>query len=425
VTDRMRDASVIEIDLNAIAENMRLLRRIVGPDCAVCPVVKADGYGLGATRVASCLIDAGAEMLAVYTLTQAEEVLQGDPPVPVLVLMPVRHAGSSEALNRALLCGRLHLSVHDRGQLEDLVGIADRHGSILPVHLELDTGMSRGGCNLADAAEVLQRIIETPKLRLAGLYTHFASAETDEDSTDRQDDAFDRFLDAHQRLIPAHCLVHAANTCATLRDHSYHKSMIRIGQAWAGYGPESIVGGRVLGDADRLMPCLTWSSEIVQLKTIDPGVSVGYGSTWTARRRSLIGLVPIGYADGYPLALSSPNGSREPARVALVSESADGVTRYEAPVVGRVNMDQITIDLTGLRSADDSRAPVVRVGTPVELITPDRAASNHLPRLAALAGTNPYEILCRLNPRIRRVYHRASATVEVFTRSEATAAAAG
>jgi alanine racemase len=409
----MRDTSVVEIDLAAIGHNMAVLRRIVGPDCLICPVVKADAYGLGAVRVARMLLHAGASMLAVYTRDEVAEIFGAALGGPVLVLMPVRSIDRADEVYRGLVCGRLHLSVHDLEHLEDLVRMAERFAVSIPLHLEIDTGLSRGGCPLDDVPRVLERIAAHPRLVLAGIYTHFAAADTDPDLTDVQDERFETLLREHAALIPSDCLVHVANTGAALGRHAYHKSMIRVGQAWAGYGPETIRHDRVLEEAWELRPAVSWSSEIIQLKRIERRAKVGYGAAWTARRPSLLGLVPVGYADGYPSALGRPDRDRRPpVNVSVVFDTADGPQRVDAPVVGRVSMDQITIDLTDVETSAPGRDGL-RVGVPVELITPHRDATNHLVRLAEAAGEPPYEMLCRLNPRIRRVYHQARPVVEV------------
>lgn len=418
----MHETSVLEIDLSAVAHNVRLLRRIVGPRCGICPVVKADAYGLGAVRLAKCLLHAGADMLAVYTARQAAELVRAAVGGDLLVLMPLRDIGRADGLYRALICGRLHLSVHDTNHLEDLIRLSERYAVCIPLHVEIDTGMSRGGCSLREAPGVLERIDRHPRLRLAGLYTHFASAETDEQQTEIQERLFEQILREQKALIAPGCLIHAANTCATLRDARHHRAMVRVGAAWAGYGVELIRAGRVIPEAMHLQPAVTWSSRIVQVKEIEAGATVGYGARWTARRRSLIGLVPVGYADGYPYSLGG-NSHAGAGRIAVLLDTPAGCVRAYAPVVGAVNMDQVTIDLTDFAASRPSQQGPV-VGTPVELISPDREAPNHLVTLAEAAGTIPYEILCRLNPKIRRVYHESPAAVEVFAPA-CTAAVAG
>lgn len=397
----MTQTSGIRINLSAVEHNVRVLRRVVGPDCAICPIVKADAYGLGAAPIARHLEAAGVDMLAVYTPGQAAELARAAVGGPILVLMPVRDLDRADEAYRLLIQDRLHLTVHDRDHLDDLIRIAERYATVVPLHLEIDTGMSRGGCAPAAAEAIIGRVAEHRWLRLAGLSTHFAKAGTDARFTNQQLAAFDAVIERCGPLLPSDCAIHAANTFATLRNRRYHKLMIRVGQAWAGYGHESMTAGQFRRDAGSLRPILTWKSRIVGIKTIPRGATVGYGATWTARRRSRIGLVPVGYADGYPTGAAATDDQPKPPCVGVRVQ--DGRTAY-ARVVGQVNMDQITIDLTEIAPPDTAPAPV-GPGTEVELIGCDPGAPNHLVTVARAAGAIPHELLCGLNPRIRRVYH--------------------
>lgn len=397
----MRETSVIEINLAAVSQNVQLLKRIIGSNCLLCPIVKADAYGLGAVRVAKTLLSSGADMLAVYTAAQAAELMRGAISGSILVLSPVREVERVDDLYRGLICGRLHLTVHDEGHLNDLIVLAERYGAPIPVHLEVDTGMTRGGCAIEDAPRLLRRIGSHPRLNLAGLFTHFANAESDVELTNHQLALFDELIDRCKADIPTSCLIHAASTFATLRASRFHKSMVRVGLAWAGYGMEEIDGGEVIADGQNLQPSVTWRSHIVQLRSIRAGTHVGYGSRWTALRDSVIALVPVGYADGYPVRAGRVDEGAKTSSVAILVRPAAGgpaVARF-APVVGAVNMDQITVDVT-----DVAGECAVVVGTEVELITPDAAAPNHLPRLAECGGTFSHDMLCRLNPRLKRHY---------------------
>jgi alanine racemase len=242
---------------------------------------------------------------------------------------------------------------------------------------------------------------------LAGVFTHFASADANLEFTNRQLATFDRLLTEQAEHIPADCRVHAANSFAALRHPRFHKSMVRIGLAWAGYGVEWMQGGEVIAEAENLRPIVTWKSRLVQIKKVKEGVSVGYGSRWTARRPTTLGLVPVGYADGYPIGLGSRDDNPKGACVAVMDRASDGlehggVLGY-APLVGSVNMDQISIDLTDVVSRS-GKGLNVGVGSIVELISPDIKAPNHLPVLAEMAQTIPHEMLTRLNPRIKRQY---------------------
>src|SRR5262245_3097623 len=142
----MRDVSVIEVDLSALDHNVRVLHEIVGPDCGLCPIVKADAYGLGAARIAKRLAHNGAELQAVYTPDQAAELFRSAVGSSVLILMPLREIARVDELYRGLVSDRLQLTVHDLDHLADLMGITERYGVTIPVHVEVDTGMGRGGC---------------------------------------------------------------------------------------------------------------------------------------------------------------------------------------------------------------------------------------------------------------------------------------
>ncbi|MHC4414087.1 MAG: alanine racemase [Planctomycetota bacterium] len=419
----MSDTSRILVDLSAVEHNVRVLRGIVGPQCAVCPILKADGYGLGAAQTAKHLVAAGADMLAVYTPAQAAQLARAAVGGPILVLMPVRDLDRLDEAYRLLVCGRLHLTAHDNEHLDDLLRLAEHFATVVPVHVEVDTGMSRGGCNADQVPLMVQRIVGSRWTHLAGLCTHFASAETRAGATNKQLAAFDDVVDKCGSMLPPDCLIHAANTFATLRHRRYHKSMVRVGLAWAGYGPEWMSSGQFVRHGGQLRPILTWQSRIVHVKTIKRGTPVGYGSTWTARRRSRIGLVPVGYADGYPMGLACTDENPKPPAVGVHvgGPSATGGSRRFVRVVGQVNMDQIAVDLTDLSPPGRDETETLGADTVVELIGPDSAGPNHLPTLARTVGTIPHELLCRLNPRLRRIYQARGMSPAVATAAPAAA----
>ncbi len=399
----MHDTSRIHVNLTAIDRNMAVLRKIVGPECALCPIVKADAYGLGAAKVAPRLAASGADLLAVFSPEQAVGLVRAAVPTPVLILMPVHEISRNDELYRWLVSGRLHLTVHDEAHLDRLIRLAERFACTIPVHLEVDTGMSRGGTDSETAATMIRRIAGTRWLHLAGMMTHFSNARTDAERTSAQMATFDRLVEGAGSQIPNDCMIHVASTYSVLRHRRYHRSMVRFGLAWAGYGLEEIEGGEVIVEGERLQPVMCWTSEIVQIKRIERGVSVGYGSLWTANRPSMIGLVPVGYADGYPVRRevgASHGCAAESGEVGV--KLADGSIGF-APVIGAVNMDQITVDLTDL-VLPGGVGESIGVGTEVELVSADRTAPNSLCRVARSAGTIPHDMLCRLNPRLKRCY---------------------
>ncbi len=401
----MNDTSGIRVNLSAVENNVKILREIVGPDCALCPIVKADAYGLGAPPIARHLVAAGADMLAVYTPAQAAELARAAVGGPILVLSPVRELARNDEAYRLFIRGDLHLTVHDGAHLDDLLRIAERFANSIPVHLDVDTGMGRGGCDPATAPDVVRRISASRWLRLAGISTHFARPGSDARYTAQQVETFDALIEACGTAIPPDCLVHAANTLATIRHRRFHKKMVRIGQGWAGLGAQDVPDGSFKKLASQLRAVVTWRSRLVHVKAVEAGSFVGYGSRWRAQRRSVIGLVPVGYADGYPMGAASLDERPVAPCVGVeVNVSPSKTAMRFAPVVGQVNMDQITIDLTDVVRRRES---AVGAGSIVELLGTDPRAPNHPVNLARSAGTVPHELLCRLNPRIKRVYHHS------------------
>ncbi len=416
----MHTASQINVNLSAVQHNMRLLRHIIGRDCAICPIIKSDAYGLGAVRMAQALVAEGAELLAVYTPQEASRLIASAVGGSVLVLMPLRDIPRTDELYRGFVCGRLHLTIHDEEHLNCVIALAEQYGVTIPVHLEIDTGMTRGGCDYHRASDLMQRINHNEKLVMAGVFTHFAGADENEEFTSQQLAKFEKIVRDNEALLPADCYLHAANTAATLRNQRYHQSMVRVGLGWVGYGMEMLHGGEIIPEGEKLQPSITWSSRIIHLRSVAPGTPVGYGSTWRTERKSVIGLVPVGYADGYPSQLGTADTHHPQGWVRVLCDQHSPEEMSFAPVVGAVSMDQITLDLTDIAPKAD-----LAVGTSVEIITPDQEAPNHLPRLAQAAGLVPHELLCALNPRIKRAYQMSVVDQSYSGPSSQTSAAAG
>jgi alanine racemase len=399
----------LEIDLTRLDANTAAFRSAVGGSVKLCAVVKADAYGLGAARIARRLAALGVDMLAVYSLEQARRLVGAGIDRAILVLMPVRELDRAGELYRAAVSGRLHLTIHDTPQLDQLNRIGQQWGCRLPVHLYLDTGMSRSGLTAAEFSAAMGRVEGLRYLQLAGIYTHLATAETDVDFADEQVDCLDRAIEPYLDRLPEGLLIHAANTFATLRDRRYHRSMVRVGLGLLGYG-DTLLTSPLLGGIDEraLQPVVRLLSRINHIQRYPKGTTVGYGCTHCLERDSVLSIVPVGCGDGYPLAL----GNQAVVRV----YNPGGDATFTAPVVGRVSMDQVVIDLTAAEEGDPSHAshpasPVTaQVGSLVELISNDPASPCALPKLAGLAGTSCYEMLCRLSPCLTRRYITAVAT---------------
>lgn len=380
------EASWLEIDLQALAGNVAAFRGWLA-GARLCAVVKADAYGVGADRLVRTLLQAGVDQLAVYSPRQALQVLALQPRCPVLVFMPAWDLATDADLRQAASTGRLHFTVHDRDGLGRLAELARAAAVALPVHVYVDTGMSRAGVSERELPRIVAEVAQSPSLRLAGLYTHFASADTDPGSLA---DQHQRFLAAVRALtLGPGVMLHAANTYAALRSRTYHHDMVRVGLGLHGYGGEVVAADAAPEHAGpRLRPVLRWGSRLAHVATYPAGATVGYNETHRLTRDSRLALIPAGYADGYPLSLSGKGV------VTLCDDLGRAVAA--APVLGRVNMDQIVVDITDV--------PDAHVGQRVDLISADPTAPSALPKLAALAGSHCYEMLCRLSSRLPRRY---------------------
>lgn len=385
-------ASYVEVDLKRLEKNFHAVRQRVGPSVKICGVVKADAYGLGAVPIAQRLSACGIDFLAVYSPAQAVCLADNVSDCPVMILMPVRTVSEMVGLEKMIVDERLHLTIHDEIQLEEVNALGCHFETRIPVHLHLDTGMSRGGLDDTSLDRVLKRVPNCEAVRVTGLCTHLAAGDDDPDFSRQQLNRLRISVDQNLLRLPDDLLIHAANTFGVLRDRQFHQSLVRVGLGLYGYGPrlmQSVVSSTQSVD---LQPIVRWASHLVHVKEYCRGTPVGYNCTYCLPRDSRLGLVPVGYADGYPLALGGKS---------VVELMVDGSTRELAPVLGKVNMDQIIVDLT------DIQAPV-DIGIPVELISSDPNSPCALEQLARCAGSSCYEMLCRLSPRLPRRYREAT-----------------
>ena len=303
----MEAPSRIEIDLTAVSHNARLLREACD-GAGLCAVIKADGYGLGAARLAKRLEIEGVEMLAVSTPAMVRALADAAIRTPVLSLLPLPELARSDSLYRVASQGLLHQTIHDRDTLRAIASDADRLGITLPVHLEVDTGMSRGGCPPEIAIELLRLIREHHRLRLTGLFTHFASADTDREFTAQQDAKFESFLEQAGDLIPPEARIHEANTFGAFR----RRPTTGRWSAWARpaglreRGVRRPVRLRAQRNRRQAPPRRPLGEHPRADQNRQPGDRVGYGGTWTAAiGRQRWASSPSGTRTGTPLALSS------------------------------------------------------------------------------------------------------------------------
>ncbi len=367
-----------EISAAAVRENLATLRRHVGGSVKLCAVVKADCYGHGLDLLYPVLAKS-ADAFAVSTPAEAVRLRTLGATQPILMFFSpcaFGNNGDCRAILDELIGRDVTMTVVCPEELALLTEAVKRRRRPASVHVKIDTGMTRSGVLCERAPGLVQALRAAEGVRLTGLYTHFATAdEVDKAFTHQQLARFLATVDAcggRQGL----CL-HAANSAATIDLPETHLDMVRPGIAMYGYAPSDDLAARL-----PLQPALSIRGPLMQVKDIPPGARCGYGLTHEFDGAARLGLVPIGYGDGYPRALSN----RATVRVGGV----------DCPVRGRVSMDQLIVDL--------SKAPGVKVGDRVEIVSPDPQSPHSVEGLARLSGTIPYEITCRLTgSRIRRV----------------------
>jgi alanine racemase len=373
------------ISRSALIHNATVIRRAVGRRVKICAVVKANGYGHDASIVVDALANfstndfgtPSVDAFAVADLDEATALPLIDQ--PVLILRPVENAyvGRQRSKIETAVRNGWWLTVASAAAADDVARIATSIGKRAHLHVMLDTGMSRAGVDTHGFDALVDKIERLPSLRLAGVYTHFTTAEdpdhgfTLEQLTrflDKTDAPFDR---SQGRLLR-----HACNTGGIFFSPEAHLDLVRPGMALYGIDPT----GRPSIDRP-LRPALRWTAPLIGIRDIPAGSTVGYGQTWTADKTTRVGLVPIGYADGYDRRLSNRG-------VMLVHGSP-------APVIGRVSMDLTTIDL--------SQVPVANIGDDVTVLDSDPLSEASVYKIAALTDTISYEVFCRIGPRVRRV----------------------
>jgi len=361
----------VEVDLEAIAHNVQRIVETVGPKVIVLAVLKADGYGHGAIRVARTALNNGARYLGVASINEGAALRRAGITAPILVL------GYTPAWQaRELVLNSLSATVFNLDVARALSrAAADLNGQV-PTHVKVDTGMGRLGL-LPD--EVLPFVLELqrlPNLVLEGVFTHFSVADSDPDYTRWQLDRFRQVLGmlAGAGIHPP--LAHAANSAAVLTLPESHLDMVRPGIALYGLHPSPQV--RCPPD---FRPALRFKTQVAQVKTLPPGSYVSYGNTYQTSGEQRIAVIPVGYADGF---------RRAPRHWGEVL-----VRGRRVPIVGRVSMDQTMIDVTAI--------PGVRQGDEVVLIGEQGDEQITAEQVAERLGTISYEVVSEILARVPRV----------------------
>jgi len=377
------DRAWVEIDPLALAANTRAICEYLGPQTQLLAVIKADAYGHGAVAVAGVVLAHGATWLGVATLAEAMQLRRAGIEAPILLLGGIHTIQQVQAL----LYWRVEPTLATWEQLRLLAQVAQQEGRVLPVHVDVDTGMSRLGVPWQEAVSLVAAVHRTPSLRLASIYSHLATAD-DPDSRFVwvQQQRLNAVLQGVQRLGIPCPQVHLANSAGMLLDKQLHYDMVRVGLALYGYAPAPHLEGIL-----PLQPVLQVRARIVQVKEIGPGTGVSYGHRFVATQRMRLATVGIGYADGVPRGLSN-------RMTALVAGQ-------RVRQVGMITMDQLMLDVTPV--------PEVQVGQVVTLIGREGAHQITAQDWAKELNTITWEILCGFKHRLPRVLSESAFPVSV------------
>ena len=357
---------------------------MTGKKCRLCAVVKCDAYGHSIDIVLPALNEAGVEMLAVAAIKEAEQLKSMECKFPILLMgseFSIYKGNEKKDIAHWLVENEIRVTAMNVVDVEILASIAQQLGKKTILHVMLDTGMSRMGLDEQNLLALISKIRGNEHIQIEGLYTHFAAAdENDKSFSNYQLQRFNSFaqcLSNDGLNIP---ILHAANSVAAIDLPESHFGMIRVGISLYGYYPSDQIHNK-----PQLKPAMKVVSFLTAVKKIAAGSYIGYGCTHKPSADMIVGIVPIGYGDGYDRRLSNTGQM----------SVAGGLV----PVVGRVSMDQTIVDLTGLTNSGLK----VSAGDEVTVIDNMREEPNSVESLAKLLDTIPYEIVTRLGPRIHRV----------------------
>ncbi len=361
----------IEIDLGALRSNFRVVRDHLEKNIPILAVVKANAYGHGAVPVSRALLEEGASVLGVATVDEARELREGGIQGRILLLGRMVKAEIPSALR-----WHAEVTLHHPDMARWVSESAVSKGVTVPVHLKVDTGMTRLGFYWENAHEEILKVLELPGLELCCVYTHFANADLGDKKFTRKQ--IQRFEEIHRKLKRSGIDVchHISNSAAILTGQTPPGCGARPGIMLYGSSPSANIPG------DGLNPILSWKCRVLQVKEVPEGTGISYGHDFITARASRIATISVGYADGYLRCLTNR------AQV-LIGED-------RAPVVGRVTMDMTMVDVTDL--------PEVKPGDEVVLIGRQGEDVITADEVADWAETINYEIYCALSHRVPRYY---------------------
>lgn len=361
----------VEIDLSALAANYRVLKKRLPSGTRMMAAVKANAYGHGILEVSRKLVQCGVDYLGVASVDEALFLRSNGLGIPILNLGAFLKSDAE-----AMVGSGITATVTDLDSARHLDRVARTRKMRAKVHIKVDTGMGRLGVWHKEADSFVLKACALSSLEVEGIYTHFPSADSDEEFTRSQIAAFCSLVSALRFKGVDIPLKHSANSVAVLGFRDAHFNLVRPGLALYGLHPKDEWLGKI-----ELSPVLSFKTRVVYVKRVSKGRSISYGRTYVTNKETAIATLPVGYGDGYNRLLSNRG------RVLIRGKFH--------PIVGRVCMDQTMVD---------AGATPIRAGEPVVLIGSQKGRSIPTEEIARACSTIPYEVVCWISPRVPRVY---------------------
>ncbi len=368
----------VEINLKNFAHNTICVKRLIGPKVKLMAVIKANAYGHGVVGIAKYLEKRlPIDYLGVVCLYEARILRESGITLPILILNYIDEEGVCRAMDLDIA-----VTVTDEKTLRVLDNYARKKAKMGKIHVKIDTGMHRAGLLPSEALKFIPKIEQYKNIYLEGVFTHFAASdEKDLAFTNFQNQVFKETLrKLHARGVSAP-MVHAANSGAVLRLPESYYNLVRPGIIIYGLSPTGTTSAAEFIYPFVPKPILSWKTKIIQIRTIEKGESVGYGRKFTAQKQTRVGLLPVGYADGFR---RSPNWE-----FVLVKGK-------KSSILGRVSMDQTSINITDIHNAN--------VGDEVVLIGEQGKERITAAEVAERLGTICHEVTCAIAPRVPRLF---------------------
>jgi alanine racemase len=364
--------SWVEVDLDNFSRNWEEMKRLVGPNVRILQVVKADAYGHGAIEISNIALKNGADMLGVANADEGVQLRVSGITAPILILSPSTGSEINEIIKYNLIP-----SVSDLNFARELQKRSKKADIRMPIHIEVDTGMGRGGTIHHEAYKMIREIMGLSNLSMEGVFTHLSSSEVMSGYNRMQWLLFRELIDTlHENGIHIP-ITHMANSGAVLNFPEFHLHMVRPGLMSYGIYPSPETKTKA-----NLAPVMSFKTRIVLIKEFPQGYSIGYGRSYITEKPTKIATIPVGYGDGYGRILSNRGEALIRGR--------------RSPIVGRVSMDMCTIDV--------SHIPECRMGDEVVLMGSQEGECISADELADKTDTISYEVLCALGKRAPRIF---------------------